>query len=281
MQATLQRTSLAQPDRVQGALVLCSSPLDAERVTANLLSRFGSAVEEAPDIDSALAALGRGAKAVVCASAPGAEELPATESWPPTIVLGTTFVDTALSALYDRAGRGVIAAYSSTDQAELTRELERGFSYLEGLTRPGNKRPRPRRGPRDVVSAIFQATGTAAARHQRAVMPAATPAAMEGIMGPSRLRFPVMGGGSLPPMLAFLPAVAAVVAVWFSVADHVSQPPRIGTTGHPAAFEWDQRIFWGKQQFAAWLKTRGVSYSAWATNHPSAASMLEHPAPRP
>jgi hypothetical protein len=278
MQATLQRTLLAEPDRAQGALILCSSPVDTERVAATLLSRFGSAVEEAPDIDSALAALGRGAKAVVCAGAPGAEELPATESWPPTIVLGTTFVDTELSALYDKAGRGVIAAYSSTDQAELARELERGFRYLDGLTDPGKKRPRRRRGPRDVVSAIFQATGTAAARHQRAVIPAATPAAMEGITGPSRMRFP---GASLPPMLAFLPAVAAVVAVWVSVAHHVSQPPRIGTTGHPAAFEWDHRIFWGKQQFAAWLKTRGVSYSAWATNHPSAASALEHPAPPP
>lgn len=277
MPATLRVALADQPNGVRGTLVLCNSPLDTERVTATLLHRFGSAVEATQDLESALLALREGARAVVCANALGAEELPSDEPWPPTIVLGTTFVDTGLSALFDRAGRDAIAAYSSTDQAELDRELERAFRYLEG---PRRSITGKRRGPRDVVHAILQATGAAGARQRRAATQERTPAATES-MAPSRTRFLIMGGGSLPGMLAFIPALAVAIVVWASVANHVSRPAPIPTTGHPAAFVWDERIFWGKRQFAAWLKTRGISYSAWATSHPHAARMLEHPAPSP
>lgn len=271
--ATLRIALADQPNRVTGTLVLCTSPLDTERVTATLLHRFGSAVEAAQDLDSALLALREGARAVVCGDALGAEELPSVESWPPTIVLGTTFVDTELSALFDRAGRDAIAAYSSTDQAELDRELERAFCYLEGPRRSVIGR---RRGLRDVVGAILQATGAAAASQRRAATRERTPAATES-MAPSRTRFLIFGGGSLPAMLAFIPALAVAVVVWVSVADNVSRPARIPTTGHPAAFEWGQRIFWGKREFTVWLKSRGISFDAWARNHPDAARMLEHP----
>jgi hypothetical protein len=274
MMPATPRLALADPPKaVRGTLVLCNSPLDTERVTATLLHRFGSDVEAAQDLDSALLALAAGASAVVCADAHRAEELPSVESWPPTIVLGTTFVDTELSAIFDRAGREAIAAYSSTDQAELDRELERAFRYLEG---PRRSITGKRRGPRDIVGAILQATGAAAASQRRAATREAKPAATESF-APSRTRVLMIGGGSLPAMLAFLPALAVAVAVWVSVADHVSQPARIPTTGHPAAFEWDHRIFFGEREFTAWLKSRGVSFDAWARNHPGAARMLEHP----
>jgi hypothetical protein len=113
--------------------VLCESMLDTKRVAATLLRRFGSGVEAARDLESALVTLRGGANAVVCAGMLGAGELPSAECWPPTIVLGTTFVEADLRAVFRRAGREGIAAYASAEQTELDSELERAFRYLEGL----------------------------------------------------------------------------------------------------------------------------------------------------
>jgi hypothetical protein len=255
---------------MRGALVLCDSQLDTKRVAATLLRRFGSGVEAARDLDGALVALRAGAKAVVWAGTLGAEALPSSAWWPPTIVLGSTFVEADISAVFDRAGREAIAVYSSTEQAELDAELERAFRYLEGLHRP----PTAAEAQRDIIGRILRATGAVTAIRRRVPAPRRTPASME-IMAPSRpvvaiLRRPL---GTSP--LALIPALAAAVVIWISVADAVSRPTPIPTTGRPAAFVWGQRLFWGKQEFAVWLRARGTSYDAWARHHPDASKVLE------
>jgi hypothetical protein len=122
-------------DGMRGTLVLCNSRLDVERIVATLLRRFGSEVATATDLEGALAALRGGANAVVCSGALGAVELPSTGWWPPTIVLGSSFVEAELRPVFSRAGREAIAVYSPAEQTELDLEFERAFRYLDGLRR--------------------------------------------------------------------------------------------------------------------------------------------------
>jgi hypothetical protein len=124
-----------RPDGMRGTLVLCNSRLDVESIVATLLRRFGSGVAAATDLEGALAALRGGANAVVCSGALGAVELPSTGWWPPTIVLGSSFVEAELRPVFSRAGREAIAVYSSAEQTELDLEFERAFRYLDGLRR--------------------------------------------------------------------------------------------------------------------------------------------------
>ena len=259
-----------QPDGVKGTLVVCDSARGAERVATALLNRFGSGVEEAQTLESALAALQEGANAAVCVDGPGCRTLPTAEWWPPTIVLGSAAVQTDLVRTPDP---------DPTTKVEPNSDLECALCYFEALRLPP---PRPKRQTaRDIVRAILRATGQDNGVEEHATTRSASPKTTL-FTAPGRRRLPAAatGRGSLPVGLVFIPTLAATVVVWFNVANHVSTPPKIPTTGHPAAFEWDQRIFWGKQQFAAWLKRHGVSFDAWATNHPDAAKTLEHPVNR-
>ncbi len=60
----------------------------------------------------------------------------------------------------------------------------------------------------------------------------------------------------------------------------VSAPPPPARTGEqPGALVWAGRVFAGRSQLEAWLRSRGTSYEAWARTHAAAAAVVEHRAP--
>ncbi len=80
-------------------------------------------------------------------------------------------------------------------------------------------------------------------------------------------------------MLA-LATIAPVVFVWGAVVRTMSAPPPPARTGEqPEALVWAGRVFAGRSQLEAWLRSRGTSYEAWARTHAAAAAVVEHRAP--
>ena len=168
-----QPPTLHTPTLVKGALVLCDSKPDTKRVTATLLRRFGAGVETADDLETALGALRGGANAAVLAGTPGGAQLASAAWWPPTIVLGRVFAEAELRPVFSAAGRDVVAAHLSPDQARLDSELERAFRYLAGVrgenyeSEPANPVPAGmqtthaanRRAGREFTDRIAAATG--------------------------------------------------------------------------------------------------------------------------
>jgi hypothetical protein len=169
--ATVRGPLPNRPDGMRGTLVLCNPDLDVERIVATLLRRFGSGVAAALDLEGALVALRRGANAVVCPGVLGAEELPATGWWPPTIVLGSTFVEAELRPVFGRAGREAIAACSSAEQADLDSEFERAFRYLDGLPRQPAAAERRTASDRRSAAERRRRAGVSPSAHERREQP--------------------------------------------------------------------------------------------------------------
>lgn len=71
--------------------------------------------------------------------------------------------------------------------------------------------------------------------------------------------------------LLFLPVLAALACVG-AVTIATGSPARPGET---QSFVWKKRAFTSKQEFAAWLKRRNVSYAGWAERHPGASPPWE------
>jgi hypothetical protein len=64
---------------------------------------------------------------------------------------------------------------------------------------------------------------------------------------------------------------AGLAIVWVRVVQtltETSNGPK--TIGQPGALVWDGRVFTSSAQMRAYLTSRGLSYSRWATRHPTA-----------
>lgn len=73
-------------------------------------------------------------------------------------------------------------------------------------------------------------------------------------------------------------AVAVVAAPWAVVARTLvnAKPVETGSTVAARSIAWGSRVFSTKADLAAWLRSRGASYSVWATRHPGDRAILEH-----
>jgi hypothetical protein len=73
-------------------------------------------------------------------------------------------------------------------------------------------------------------------------------------------------------------AVAVVTAPWAVVARTLVNAKPVATSGASAArsIVWGGRVFSTKADLAAWLRSRGTSYDAWAARHPDDRAILEH-----
>lgn len=73
-------------------------------------------------------------------------------------------------------------------------------------------------------------------------------------------------------------AVAVVAVPWAVVARTLvnAKPLDTGSTVAARSIAWGGRVFSTKAALAAWLRSRGGSYSTWAARNPSDRAILEH-----
>ena len=74
-------------------------------------------------------------------------------------------------------------------------------------------------------------------------------------------------------------AVTVLVAgalVWFRVASALSdaKPVQVPEIHAVTGMTWSNRVFDSRQAFARFLHARGLSYDAWASDHPGSAQIL-------
>lgn len=64
---------------------------------------------------------------------------------------------------------------------------------------------------------------------------------------------------------------------WYRVAHALStaRPVKVPTIHPVSGVVWGDRVFETKGALAAWLRSRGTSYSTWAVRHPALARVLE------
>ena len=63
--------------------------------------------------------------------------------------------------------------------------------------------------------------------------------------------------------------------IWLHVAQTIrtAEPASVQAPG-PTAVAWGDRVFTSRKQLEVWLEARGLSYRAWAHNHPAARPNL-------
>lgn len=75
-------------------------------------------------------------------------------------------------------------------------------------------------------------------------------------------------------------AIAVVAAPWAVVARTLvnAKPVDTGSAVAARSIAWGGRVFSKQADLAAWLRSRGASYSVWAARHPGDRAILEHTA---
>jgi hypothetical protein len=88
------------------------------------------------------------------------------------------------------------------------------------------------------------------------------------------------GSADIHLLLLLVPAVIALAAAgfsWYRVAHtlQTAKPVKVPTIHPVSSVVWGGRVFISKAGLAAWLHSRGASYSRWASRNPNLARVFE------
>jgi len=68
--------------------------------------------------------------------------------------------------------------------------------------------------------------------------------------------------------------------VWAHVVRELSAPPPPASpVGQPQAIVWNRHVFTSDRQLKRYLTDKGLSYTTWVSNHPSAFAVVKHELP--
>jgi len=83
-------------------------------------------------------------------------------------------------------------------------------------------------------------------------------------------------GSSLPLLLGVAVIAAVMTVLVISIAHTLKHVKPVKAKKPPvSAVVWGDRVFFGPNSLAHWLKVRGIGYSVWAERHPPANHLLQ------